>query len=106
MRGYILPLQWNAHIVSFSSILEKKAIRRFEFSSFKDPGSTVSRFILFYSNERLHSVANCRFPREVYEKWKGNIIEGWALVISLSTLIEEQTTDNHPHLEFQEKRKL
>ncbi|MFG1519489.1 MAG: integrase core domain-containing protein [Thermoplasmataceae archaeon] len=48
-------------------------IRRFEFSSFEDAESTISRFIEFYNNERLHSAIDYKAPREVYEKWKENI---------------------------------
>ena len=68
----------DAHIESFNSILEKEVIRRFEFSSFEDAESTISRFIEFYNNERLHSAIDYKAPREVYEKWKENIIEGSA----------------------------
>ncbi|MCL4480770.1 MAG: hypothetical protein M1113_04725 [Candidatus Thermoplasmatota archaeon] len=32
--------------------------------------------VTFYNNERLHSAIDYRTPREVYEKWKGNTIEG------------------------------
>ena len=48
-------------------------IRRFEFSSFEDAESTISRFIEFYNNERLHSAIDYKAPREVYEKWKGGL---------------------------------
>ena len=68
----------DAHIESFNSILEKEVIRRFEFSSFEDAENTISRFIAFYNNERLHSAIDYRTPREAYEKWKENIIEGTA----------------------------
>ncbi len=68
----------DAHIESFNSILEKEVIRRFEFSSFEDAESTIYRFNEFYNNERLHSAIDYRTPREVYEKWKENIIEGSA----------------------------
>ena len=68
----------DAHIESFNSILEKEVIRRFEFSSFEDVDNTISRFIEFYNSERLHSAIDYRTPREVYQKWKENIIEGSA----------------------------
>ena len=63
---------------SFISILEKEVIRRFEFSSFRDAESTITRFIPFYNDERLHSAIDYRTPGDVYEKWKENIIEGSA----------------------------
>ena len=53
-------------------------IRRFEFSSFRDADNTMSRFIEFYNNERLHSAIDYRAPTEVYAKWKENIIDGSA----------------------------
>ncbi len=68
----------DAHIESFNSILEKEVIRRFEFSSFEDAMGTIFRFIEFYNNERLHSAIDYRAPREVYEEWKENLIEGSA----------------------------
>ena len=74
----ILKENYLLYIESFNSILEKEVIRRFEFSSFEDAESTISRFIEFYNNERLHSAIDYKAPREVYEKWKENIIEGSA----------------------------
>ena len=68
----------DAHIESFNSILKKEVIMRFEFSSFEDAENTISRYIAFYNNERLQSAIDYRTPREVYEKWKENIIEGSA----------------------------
>ena len=65
----------DAHIESFNSILEKEVIRRFEFSSFEDAENTISRFIEFYNNERLHSAIDYKAPRESYEQWKESIIE-------------------------------
>ena len=65
----------DAHIESFNSILKKEVIRRFEFSSLEDSDNTISRFISFYNNERLHSAIDYRTPREAYEKWKEKIIE-------------------------------
>ena len=67
-----------AHIESFNSILEKEVIRRFEFSSFEDAENTISRFIAFYNNERLHSAIDYKTPKKVYEKRKENIIKGSA----------------------------
>ncbi|MCL4480915.1 MAG: integrase core domain-containing protein [Candidatus Thermoplasmatota archaeon] len=64
----MLRIRSDAHIESFNSILEKEVIRRFEFSSFEDAKSTISRFIEFYNNERLHSAIDYRTPREVYMK--------------------------------------
>ena len=65
----------DAHIESFNSILEKEVIGRFEFSSFENAENTISRFIEFYNDERLHSAIDYKAPREAYEKWKESIIE-------------------------------
>ena len=65
----------DAHIESFNSILEKEVIRRFEFSSFKNTENTISRFIEFYNDEKLHSAIDYKASMEIYEKWKESIIE-------------------------------
>ena len=64
-----------AHIESFNSILEKEVIRRFEFSFFKNTENTISRFIEFYNDEKLHSAIDYKASMEIYEKWKESIIE-------------------------------
>ena len=74
-RIYPATPKEDANIESFNSILEKKVIRRFEFSSFGDAENTISRFIEFYNNERMHSAIDYKAPREVYEEWKESIIE-------------------------------
>ena len=90
----------DAHIESFNSILEKEAMRKFEFSSFKDAESTISGFIEFYNSERLHSAIDYRTPREVYEKWKESIIEGSAGVISQSCPELEGQSTIYPSFSF------
>jgi putative transposase len=65
----------DAHIESFSVILEKEVMRSFEFNSFTHAEQTISRFINFYNNERLHSGVGYCAPRQAYLKWKG-ISEG------------------------------
>lgn len=65
----------DAHIVSFNFILKKEVIRRFEFSSFENADNTISRFIEFYNNVKLHLAKDYKAPREVYEKWKESVIE-------------------------------
>ncbi len=61
----------DAHIESFNSILEREVIRRFEFESFGDAEATISRFVEFYNNRRLHSAIGYITPAEAYGKWKG-----------------------------------
>ncbi len=60
----------DAHIESFNSILEKELMRRFEFDSFTHAEQTISRFINFYNNERLHSGVGYYAPGQAYLKWK------------------------------------
>ena len=48
---------------------------RFELSSFEDAESTISRFIEFYNNEKLHSEISYKALRKVYEEWKEITIE-------------------------------
>ena len=68
----------DAHIELFNSILEKEVIRMFELSSFEDAENTIIRFISFYNNEMVNPAIDYKAPKEVYEKWKENIIEGSA----------------------------
>jgi len=59
----------DAHIESFNSILEREVIRRFEFESFDEAESTISRFVYFYNNGRLHTGIGYITPKEMNEKW-------------------------------------
>ena len=63
----IMRVDWLISYHHFSIIL-----------SFEDAENTISRFIEFYNDERLHSAIDYKAPREAYEKWKENIIEGSA----------------------------
>ena len=74
-RIYPATLKEDAHIESFNSISEKEVIMGFEFSSLEDTENTISRFIEFYNNERLHLAINYKAPKEVYDEWKESIIE-------------------------------
>ena len=56
----------DEHTESFNSMLEKEVIRKFEFDGFRDAEQTISRFISFYNNERLHSGAGYISPRQAY----------------------------------------
>jgi putative transposase len=58
----------DAHIESFNSILEREVIRRFEFESFEEAESTISRYVDFYNNGRLHSGIGYITPREMNKK--------------------------------------
>jgi putative transposase len=62
-RIYPATPKEDAHIESFNSILEREIIRRFEFESFEDAESTISRYVDFYNNERLHSGIGYITPR-------------------------------------------
>ncbi len=101
IRGYIQPLRCNVHIVSFSPILEKEATKRFEFCSFKGPAAQYPG--LSYSTAMngctLRSITDSLGK---YIKMKRKYKRGMDIVISLSTVIEDQIIDNHPHLESQE----
>jgi len=58
----------DTHIESFNSILEREAIRRFEFESFEEAESTISRCVDFYNNGRLHSGIGHITPGEMNKK--------------------------------------
>jgi len=58
----------DAHIESFNSILEREVIRGFEFESFEEAESTISRYVDFYNNGRLHSGIGYITTREMNKK--------------------------------------
>jgi len=65
----------DAHIESFNWILEREVIGRFEFESFEEAESTISRYVDFYNNERLHNTIGYITPREMNEKYMEKIQE-------------------------------
>ncbi len=44
----------NAHIESFHSILEKECLARHEFQSYQEAYETVTNYLLFYNQRRIH----------------------------------------------------
>ncbi|AIQ62182.1 integrase [Paenibacillus stellifer] len=44
----------NAHIESFHSLLKTECLRRNEFSSYQEACSTVTSYISFYNERRMH----------------------------------------------------
>ena len=65
----------DADIESFNSILEREVIRRFEFESFEEVESTISRCVDFHNNERLHSGIGYIKQKEMNEKCMERIQE-------------------------------
>jgi len=54
-RIHPATLNEDVHIESFSSILERRVVRRFGLDTFEEADSTIKRFVDSYSNERLHT---------------------------------------------------
>ncbi|WP_289143114.1 integrase core domain-containing protein, partial [uncultured Brevibacillus sp.] len=44
----------NAHIEAFHSILEKECLERHEFESYQQAYETVTNYLLFYNERRIH----------------------------------------------------
>ncbi len=68
-------LKEDANIESFNSMLERGAIRRFEFESFRDAEAIIGGSVEFYNKRRLHSSIGYTIPEEAYEKWKVKCFE-------------------------------
>lgn len=58
----------NAHIESFHSILEEECFQRHEFQTYAEAYKTVSEYIRYYNQKRLHSSLRYMSPDEFYEK--------------------------------------
>jgi putative transposase len=57
----------NAHIEAFHSILEEECMKRHVFGTYREAYETVSQFIHFYNERRIHASIGYRPPKEFYE---------------------------------------
>jgi putative transposase len=71
----------NAHIESFHRILEDECLGRCEFGSYEEAYRTVSEFISFYNQSRIHSGIRYMAPEDFYRNHLlGNVTTGEVLV--------------------------
>jgi len=63
----------NAHIEAFHSILEEDCISLHEFKTFKEAYQTITEFMSFYNEVRLHSSIGYKPPQEYHDEVIRNI---------------------------------
>jgi putative transposase len=69
----------NVHIESFHRIVQDECIGVYEFESYKDAYTEVSRFMKRYNTIRLHYSLKYKTPNEFYTQNLGKEIESMAI---------------------------
>lgn len=59
----------NAYIEAYHSILEMEVCRRFEFSSIYEARITITAYVDFYNNRRLHSGIHYKTPQGMWNEY-------------------------------------
>ena len=54
----------NGHMESYHSIVERAICRRFTFATLEEAHTTLTRFDIFYCDERIHSGINYTSPKK------------------------------------------
>lgn len=62
----------NAHVESFNRILEDDCIGKHEFETYQEAYTTVTEFIKFYNDRRIHSSIHYLAPTEFYIRNKSS----------------------------------
>ncbi len=73
-RISVEPLNMNAHIEAFHSILQDECYDRHEFDSFVDVYSVVGEYMRYYNTRRRHGSLKCMTPEEVHEAFLNNVV--------------------------------
>lgn len=83
VRGYLLTLEANqefthvatpeenAYIEAFHSILEREVVGRFDFESYYEARLTLSAYMDFYNNKRLHGSLDRKSPLDKWNEYYG-----------------------------------
>lgn len=69
----------NAHIEAFHSILEEDCLRLNQFDNFADAYQTISEFIKYYNEIRLHSSIGYKPPQDYHDEIMGNTVNVLAI---------------------------
>lgn len=66
---HIATPEENSYIEAFHSILEREVIQRFDFESYYESKQTLSAYMDFYNNKRLHGSLKRRTPMQVWNEY-------------------------------------
>ncbi len=69
----------NAHIEAFHSILEEDCLSLHEFDTFTEVYQTITEFMRYYNEIRLHSSIGYRPPQEYHDGIMGNTVNVLAM---------------------------
>lgn len=59
----------NAYIEAYHSIFEREVIQRFEFCSYYEAGLTITSYVEFYNNRRLHGGIGYKTPQKMWNEY-------------------------------------
>ncbi len=79
----------NAHIESYHSILQRVINSHYDFKDLKEANCTMTRFVFFYNNHRIHSGIDFLSPREYLETFGID-----TSTLEIHPVIHSQTIDN------------
>ena len=69
----------NAHIEAFHSILEEDCLRLHEFDTFAQAYQTITEFMWYYNEVRLHSSIGYKSPQEYCDEIMCNTVDVLAI---------------------------
>ena len=70
---HIATPEENSYIEAFHSILEREVIRRFDFESYYESKQTLSAYMDFYNNKRLHGSLKRKTPMQVWNEYNQSL---------------------------------
>ena len=66
---HIATPEENAYIEAYHSIFEAEVVQRFEFSSYYEAGLTITAYVEFYNNRRLHGGIGYKTPQKIWNEY-------------------------------------
>lgn len=67
---HIATPEENAYIEAYHSILDTEIVQRFEFASYYEARITLTAYVEFYNNRRLHGGIGKRTPQQIWDEYE------------------------------------
>jgi transposase InsO family protein len=67
---HIATPEENAYIEAYHSIVQTEVVDRFEFASFYEAKQTLTAYVNFYNNRRLHSGIDYNTPQQAWDEYE------------------------------------
>ncbi len=71
---HIATPQENSYIEAYHSILQTEVVDRFEFESYFEAKQTITAYVDFYNNRRIHGRINYNTPQQVWNQYDEKIL--------------------------------